>query len=156
VKRDCTQEPEKVVQINVEAIRDHLGKLVRSTVEETLNGLLDAEADRLCNAEKCQRNSARKDTRAGHHRKLQTRVGEVTLKVPKLRQQTFETAIIERYRRREASVEEALIEVRRVEGITEALWGTKVSPGTISNFNKKVYGKIEEWRNRPRRRQLAD
>ena len=74
--------------------------------------------------------------------------------MPKLRRQTFETAIIERYKRREASVEEALIEmylagvsVRRVEDITEALWGTKVSPGTISNLNKKVYAKIEEWRN---------
>ena len=49
--------------------------------------------------------------------------------------QTFETAIIERYQRRESSVEEALIEmylagvsVRRVEDITEALWGTRVSP----------------------------
>jgi transposase-like protein len=78
----------------------------------------------------------------------------VTLNVPKLRRQTFETAIIERYKRREASVEEALIEmylagvsVRRVEDITEALWGTKVSPGTISNLNKKVYAKIEQWRN---------
>jgi putative transposase len=86
---------------------------------------------------------------------LHTTAGEVTLKVPKLRQQTFETAIIERYRRREASVEEALIEmylagvsVRRVEDITEALWGTKVSSGTISNLNKKVYEKIEAWRNR--------
>ena len=116
--------------------------------------MLDAEADRLCNAEKYQRNEARTDTRAGHYqRKLQTGAGEVTLKIPKLRQQTFETAIIERYRRREASVEEALIEmylagvsVRRVEDITEALWGTKVSPGTISNLNKKVYAKIEEWR----------
>ena len=63
------------------------------------------------------------------------RAGEVRLKIPKLRQQTFETAIIERYRRRESSVEEALIEmylagvsVRRVEDITEALWGTRVSP----------------------------
>jgi putative transposase len=60
--------------------------------------------------------------------------------VPKLRQQTFETAIIERYRRRESSVEEALIEmylagvsVRRVEDITEALWGTRVSPSTVSD-----------------------
>jgi len=156
VKGDCTQEREKVIKINEEAIRDHLGKLVRSTVEETLNGMLDAEANRLCNAEKYQRSGARVDSRAGHyHRKLHTRAGEVTLKVPKLRQQTFETAIIERYRRREASVEEALIEmylagvsVRRVEGITEALWGTKVSPGTISNLNKKVYEKIEVWRNR--------
>ncbi len=119
-----------------------------------LNEMLDAETDRLCNAEKYQRNDARTDTRAGHYqRKLQTGAVQVTLKVPKLRQQTFETAIIERYRRREASVEEALIEmhlagvsVRRVEDITEALWGTKVSPGTISNLNKKVYAKIEEWR----------
>ena len=39
--------------------------------------------------------------------------------------------------------------VRRVEDITEVLWGTKVSPGTISNLNKKVYGQIEDRRNRP-------
>ena len=78
------------------------------------------------------------------------------MKVPKLKGVAFETAIIERYRRRETSVEEALIEmylagvsVRRVEDITEALWGTKVSPGTISNLNKKAYEHIEKWRNRP-------
>jgi transposase-like protein len=72
-----------------------------------------------------------------------------------LRRQTFETAIIERYRRRESSVEEALIEmylagisVRRVEDITEALWGTRVSPSTVSNLNQKIYAKIEAWRNR--------
>ena len=75
---------------------------------------------------------------------------------PKLRHSTFETAIIERYRRRESSVEEALMEmylagvsVRRVEDITEALWGTKVSPSTVSNLNKKTYAKIEAWRNAP-------
>ena len=80
----------------------------------------------------------------------------MTLKVPKLKGIQFETAIIERYKRRECSVEEALIEmylagvsVRRVEDITEALWGSKVSPGTISNLNKKAYEHIEEWRSRP-------
>ncbi len=41
------------------------------------------------------------------------------------------------------------VSVRRVEDITEALWGSKVSPGTISNLNKKAYGNIETWRNRP-------
>src|SRR6201982_2338483 len=87
----------------------------------------------------------------GHYeRGLQTKAGEVRLRVPKLRRQTFETAIIERYRRRESSVEEALIEmylagvsVRRVEDITEALWGTRVSPSTVSDLNKKIYGTIE-------------
>lgn len=155
--QDCTPNRDKIIQLNEAAVRNHLGQIVRSTVEQTLNDMLDAEADRLCNAEKYQRNDARRDTRAGHYeRKLQTQAGEVTLKVPKLRRQTFETAIIERYRRREASVEEALIEmylagvsVRRVEDITEALWGTKVSPGTISNLNKKVYAKIDAWRNQP-------
>lgn len=80
----------------------------------------------------------------------------MTLTVPKLRTLPFETAIIERYRRRESSVEEALIEmylagvsVRRVEDITEALWGTRVSASTVSELNQKIYGKIEEWRNRP-------
>lgn len=152
-----TRKEKKIIQFNESAIKDHLGEMVRSTVEETLNQMLDAEADNLCNAEKYQRSEARKDTRAGHYqRKLHTRAGEVALKVPKLRRQTFETAIIERYRRRETSVEEALVEmylagvsVRRVEDITEALWGTKVSPGTISNLNKKVYKTIEAWRKRP-------
>ncbi len=40
------------------------------------------------------------------------------------------------------------VSVRRVEDIIEVLWGTKVSPGTISNLNKKIYAHIEEWRNR--------
>lgn len=157
MKDDYTPDQKKIIHLNEGAIRDHLGEMVRSSVEETLNRMLDAEADRLCNAEKYERNESRTDTRAGHYqRKLHTKAGEVTLNMPKLRRQTFETAIIERYRRREASVEEALIEmylagvsVRRVEDITEALWGTKVSPGTISNLNKKVYEKIEAWRNRP-------
>jgi transposase-like protein len=126
-------------------------------VEETLNAMLDAEAERLCNAGRYERTEARRDTRAGSYtRKLQTQADEVTLKVPKLRPQTFETAIIEHYRRRESSVEETLIEmylagvlVRRVEDITEALWGTRVSPPTVSNLNKKIYGSIEAWRMRP-------
>lgn len=41
------------------------------------------------------------------------------------------------------------VSVRRVEDITEALWGSKVSPATISELNKKAYVHIEDWRNRP-------
>ena len=146
----------QVIRIDEARIKDHLGEMVRGTVEEALNALLDAEADQLCGAGRYERNEGRKDTRAGSYdRSLHTKAGEVNLKVPKLRRQTFETAIIERYRRRESSVEEALVEmylagvsVRRVEDITEALWGTRVSPGTVSNLNKKIYAKIEAWRHR--------
>ena len=145
-----------VIQIDEARIRDHLGEMVRGTVEEALNAMLDAEADRLCGADRYERSEGRKDTRAGsYQRSLDTKAGKVSLKVPKLRRQTFETAIIERYRRRESSVEEALVEmylagvsVRRVEDITEALWGTRVSPGTVSNLNKKIYAKIDAWRHR--------
>jgi transposase-like protein len=143
-----------VVQIDEGRIQAHLDEVVRSTVEETLNALLDAEADRLCGARKYERSEGRKDTRAGSYdRQLHTKAGEVTLTVPKLRSLPFETAIIERYRRRESSVEEALIEmylagvsVRRVEDITQALWGTKVSASTVSDLNQKIYGKIDDWR----------
>lgn len=146
-----------MIKIDDNLVTNHLNELVLETVEQTLNGLLEAEADRLCGAARYERTENRLDTRAGsYERKLHTKAGEVTLKVPKLRKTTFETAIIERYRRREASIEESLIEmylagvsVRRVEDITEALWGTRVSPATVSNLNKKAYENIEAWRNRP-------
>jgi transposase-like protein len=100
------------VQVDEAQVREHLDGVVRRTVEETLNALLDAEADHLCGARRYERSEARRDTRAGHYtRQFQTKAGEVELKVPKLRSLPFETAIIERYRRRESSVEEALVEI---------------------------------------------
>ena len=148
---------DQIIQLNQDLIHTELKDLVKNSVEETLNSLLDAEADRLVNAERYARDEERTGYRAGHYdRSLTTAAGKVNLRMPKLKGVTFETAIIERYRRRETSVEEALIEmylagvsVRRVEDITEALWGTKVSPGTISKLNKKAYENIEQWRNRP-------
>lgn len=148
---------DNIITLNQELIHTELKELVKNSVEETLNALLDAEAERLVNAERYARNEKRKGYRAGHYdRTFSTTAGDVNLRMPKLKGVTFETAIIERYRRRETSVEEALMEmylagvsVRRVEDITEALWGTKVSSGTISNLNKKAYGHIEKWRNRP-------
>ena len=146
-----------ILQFNEEIIKGQIKELVRGSVEETLNGLLEAEAEKLTQAAKNERSEARQGYRSGHYdRNLTTTSGDVTLHVPRLKGISFETAIIERYRRRESSVEEALIEmylagvsVRRVEDITEALWGSKVSPATISELNKKAYVNIEFWRNRP-------
>lgn len=146
-----------VIRIDQDQVRSHVEEVVRSTVEETLNALLDAEADELCGARRYERSPERLDTRSGHYRrKLLTKAGNVELKVPRLRSLPFETQIIERYRRRESSVEEALVEmylagvsVRRVEDITEALWGERVSPSTVSELNQKIYDQIDAWRNRP-------
>jgi len=124
-----TEPLSDVLRIDQAQLHRHLDQVVRDSVEQTLNGLLDAEADQLCGAKRYERSPDRVDTRAGSYtRQLQTRVGEVELKMPRLRKLPFETQIIERYRRRESSVEEALVEmylagvsVRRVEDITEAL-----------------------------------
>jgi putative transposase len=143
--------------VDAQKVQSHLDRVVRETVEQTLNALLDAEADELCGAKRYARSPDRVDTRAGSYaRKLHTTAGEVTLKVPRLRTLPFDTQIIERYKRRQSSVEEALVEMylagvstRRVEDITEALWGTRVSASTVSELNQKVYARIDEWRNRP-------
>ena len=147
----------EIIHLDSARVKDHLEEMVRSTVEETLNSFIDAEADLMCGAERYERKEGRRDKRAGsYERSLQTKAGKVKLKIPKLRLHRFETAIIERYRRREVSVEEAMVEmyiagvsVRRVEDITEALWDTSVSPSTVSNLTKKVYEQITHWRNRP-------
>ncbi len=148
---------EKIITLNENAVKTELKDLVRKSVEETLNELLDSEAEELTGAGKYERNESRKGYRSGHYtRNLTTTSGNAKLSVPKLKGVPFETAIIERYRRRESSVEEALIEmylagvsVRRVEDISEALWGSRVSASTISDLNQKAYVHIEEWRQRP-------
>ena len=101
---------EKIVQLNEEVIKGQIKELVRGSVEETLNELLEAEAEKLTQAARYERNEARQGYRSGHYdRNHTTTSGDVTLHVPRLKGVSFETAIIERYRRRESSVEEALI-----------------------------------------------
>lgn len=120
---------DKIRQLNEYLIKHDLKNLIRNSVEKTLNALFNKEADELVNAEKYERSSDCPEYRSGHYKQnLHTTAGEVELKVPKLKGSPFETAIIERYRCKEASVKEALIEmyltgvfVRRVEDITEAL-----------------------------------
>ena len=131
-----------IIQLNEKFIHNELKTIVKNSVEETLNALLDAEADKLVQAERYAREQTRKGYRAGHYeRSFSTQAGDVTLKVPKLKGLTFESAIIQRYQRRECSVEEALVEMylagvsmRRVESITEILWGQKVSAGQTIGY----------------------
>ena len=149
--------PHEIVSFDDEAIKGYVGKLVAKTVEETLNALLDEEADQLVNAGRYERTDERQAYRSGHYkRKLVVSAGEVELSVPKLRGATFTTQIIERYRRRESSVEEAMMEMylagvstRRIEDVSEILWGSSVSKGTVSNLNQKAFAAVEEWRTRP-------
>ena len=149
--------PEPIVTFNEETLKSDLRELVRGTVEVTLNGLLEEEAGDLVGAERYERTAEREAYRAGHYeRSLTTSSGEVTIRMPKLKGMRFTTAIIERYRRREASVEEAMIEMclagvstRRIEDVSEILWGSSVSASTVSKLNERAFASVEEWRNRP-------
>ena len=97
---------EKIVTLNEELIKGQIKELVRGSVEETLNELLEQEAEKLTQAARYERNEARQGYRSGHcDLNLTTTSGAVTLHVPRLKGVSFETAIIERYRRRESSVE---------------------------------------------------
>ena len=109
----------------------------------------DEEADRLVGAGPYERADR-------YERGFTTTSGQVTLKMPKLKGMRFATAVIERYKRRETSVEEAIIEMylagvstRRIEDVSEILWGAGVSAGTVSNLNDKAFKAVDEWRCRP-------
>lgn len=146
-----------IVSANEESLRLDIKELVKNTVRDVIDQLLDEEADELVNAERCERTAEREACRSGHcKRRLVTSSGEIGLDAPKLRGATFQTAVIERYRRRETSVEEAVIEMhlagvsaRRIEDVGQMLWGAGVSAGTVSDLNDKAFASVEEWRDRP-------
>ena len=132
-----------IVSFDEEAVKSELRELVRKTIEETINAMLDEEADQLVGAGPYERTDERAAYRAGHYeRGFTTTSGQVTLKMPKLKGMRFATAVIERYKRRETSVEEAIIEMylagvstRRFGPIRPAKpprsckWGSRVARG---------------------------
>uniref|UniRef100_UPI0022E979D7 transposase n=1 Tax=Bifidobacterium adolescentis TaxID=1680 RepID=UPI0022E979D7 len=137
---------DKIIQFDDAMFESKLDALVRVKVEQTINAMLDAEADEIANAARYERKTDRRAFRAGHYeRTLTAKAGKLSLKVPKLKGALFESAVIERYRRRESSVEEALMEMylagvstRRVDDISQLLWGERMPSQTLSDKLKKI------------------
>lgn len=144
---------DQILQVDENMLETRLDRLVSEKVEQLLN----AEADEITGAARYERTGDRKAYRVGHYeRDLTVKAGTVTLKVPKLKGALFESAVIERYRRREQSVEEALIDMylagvstRQVDDVSQLLWGDRMPSQTLSDKLKKVYADIDEWRGRP-------
>ncbi|BAQ97281.1 IS256 family transposase [Bifidobacterium bifidum] len=149
--------PEHIIQIDQNLLETRLDRLIAEKMTQILNAMLDAEADEIANAARYERNGERKAYRAGHYeRSLTAKAGRLELKVPKLKGAVFESAVIERYRRREQSVEESLIDMylagvstRQVDDISQLPWGDRMPSQTLSDKLKKVYDEIDEWRTRP-------
>ena len=148
---------DKIIQFDDAMFESKLDALVRVKVEQTINAMPDAEADEIANAARYGRKTGRKAFRAGHcERTLAAKAGKLSLKVPELKGALFGSAVIERCRRRESSVEEALMEMylagvstRRVDDISRLPWGERMPSRTLSDKLKKIYKEIDEWRKRP-------
>jgi transposase-like protein len=149
--------PKHILQVDQPLFETELDRMVTEKVTQILNRMLDAEADELTGAARYEHSADRKAYRAGHYgRDLTVKAGKPSVKIPKLRGALFESAVIERYRRREESVEEALIDMylagvstRRVDDISQALWGSRMPSQTLSDQLKRVYADIDRWRTRP-------
>ena len=154
---------QQILQVDQAMLETTLDRMVRKSVEETLNAMLDAEADEITGAARYERSGERKAYRAGHYeRDLTVKAGKMSLKVPKLKGAVFSSAVIERYRRREESVEEALIDMylagvstRQVGDISQLLWGDRMPSQTLSDKLKRVYADIDAWRERPLEQEYA-
>ena len=149
--------PENIIQIDQNLPGTRLDRLITEKMAQILNAMLDAEADEITGAARYERNGERKAYRAGHYeRSLTAKAGRLEVKVPKLKGAVFESAVIERYRRREQGVEESLIDMypagvstRQVDDTGQLLWGDRMPSQTLSDKLKKVHAEIDEWRNRP-------
>ena len=147
----------EIIQFDEAMFESKLDRIVREKVEQAINLMLDEEADRIANAARYERSGDRKAFRAGHYdRHLTAKAGKLNLRVPKLKGEMFRSQVIERYRRREESVEEALMEMymagvstRRVDDTGQLLWGERMPSQTLSDKLKRIYGEIDQWRNRP-------
>ena len=114
----------EIIQFDQAMFESKLDRMVREKVEQIVNRMLDAEADEIANASRYERTGGRKAYRAGHYdRRVTAKAGSLNLRIPKLKGEAFRSQVVERYRRRESSVEEALMEMymagvstRRVDG----------------------------------------
>lgn len=146
-----------IIALDEESLKGELREVVRSTAEEVVNGILDAQADELVNAGKYEpRTSGRRTGAATTCGGLLTRAGKIEVSVPKLRGARFTTEVIKRYRRHEPGIEEAMmgtrflgVPTRNVEEVTNVLWEEGVSAGMVSNLDKDAYRRLYEWRTRP-------
>ena len=130
---------------------------IAALLETILNQVLKAQSTDQLAAEKYERTEERNGIRNGSYpRGLSTRVGKLTLNVPRHRDGSFSTDLFHRYQRSEQALVLSLMEMviqgvstRKVKKITEELCGTEFSKSTVSELCKKLDPSIEEWNNRP-------
>jgi transposase-like protein len=139
------------------ALEETHGDVLREMLAETLATFMDAEANRLCGAAYGSRSSDRVNRRNGYRtRPLETRMGSLELRVPKLRQGSYLPSFVEPRRRWEKAfvnvVSEAYVQgvsTRSVESLVEAMGARGMSKSEVSRMASVLDEQVEEFRQRP-------
>jgi len=152
----------KITKDFSEEIQDLIGEaknsgLLGKIIEIGLQKIMELERDAHIGAESYERTGSRKTYRNGYKpRKLNTRVGCITLQIPQTRDGEFYPSILERYQRSEKALVIALAEAyvngvstRKMKKITEELLGKEFSSMTISRYAEELDAELNAWRDRP-------
>ena len=138
-------------------LANNSGEAFRTLLEKALNQILLAESEEQLKAAPYERTEDRTDSRNGFRdREYTTRIGTLTMHVPRHRNQPFKTMIFENYCRSEAALVASMTEMvingvstRKVSKVVETLCGTSFSKSTVSDLCKDLSVAVKEFRNRP-------
>ena len=150
---NITLNQEEILQL---LSKDH-DQAFRELLRKSLNSILMAESTAQLKAEPYERSEERTDSRNGtRERELKTRIGKITLTVPRHRNVPFKTLVFENYSRSEAALIASMAEMvvsgvatRKVSNIMETLCGTTFSKSSVSEVCKDLIEKVNEFKDRP-------
>lgn len=150
---NITLNQEEILQL----LSDNHDQAFRTLLKDSLNSILMTESTAQLKAEPYERSQDRTDCRNGtRERELKTRIGKITLTVPRHRNVPFKTLVFENYSRGEAALVACMAEMvvngiatRKVSRVMEALYGTSYSKSTVSDVFRKLDVKVKEFREHP-------
>lgn len=130
----------------------------RELLERTVNAFIQAESDEQLGAERYAHNvETRTDFRNGNRfRNLVTRIGTITLCIPRHRNVPFKSMLLQEYKRGEAALISVMAEMvvngvstRKISVVMEQLCGTSFSKSTVSDACKELDAAVKEFKERP-------
>jgi len=154
-----------MAQLNITLNQDEILQLMSGDregafamlLQDSLNAILKAESAEQLNAESYERTNSRTGYRNGtRERELNTRIGTITLQVPRHRGAPFKSMIFDNYCRSEAALIASMAEMvvngvstRKVSKVVETLCGISISKSAVSDLLKELDEAVEAFKNRP-------
>ena len=150
---NITLNQEEILQL----LSENSGECFKKLLQESLNSVLKTESAQQLQAAPYERTDGRTDSRNGFRdRELTTRIGRITLRVPRHRNQPFKTMVFENYSRSEAALVASMAEMvvngvstRKVSQIVETLCGASCSKSAVSDLCKNLDSAVKDFRERP-------